>query len=497
MIRCTVVCCLLGVAIATSPEARDLTLNQAVDLALLRSSQASIIRGNRDVAESRYQAERINFYVPEISLNGSLPAYNFDERFEFFGSNNAKRVIEQRNLQFQGFLELRQSLFTGGELTASANLQRRDERYPNLRSQTLSDLTFEDTRRGFLQFDLTQPLFRPSQTKHDLNIQRLNYDMAEIDFLLGQDSLRSEVVAQFVNLLRKQVEADLKADQLRKAQLQAAIDSLKLIDGVASEEDYITSSSSMLDAELAMFEFETELTQQVRELALLLDLPVTEDLTPLEPEVPEPYSDAQREAYLNGWETSLDIQRADLQFQKSRREARFSASGLGLTGDLEARFSIAEGEAETRDEFSSGGGIDSTLVGVSDLGTTGWGVTLRVRYPIFDGGASRAAVRAAEFQAEQARLTFERLRRTTQAEIANLVNQIDVSYRRIDIFQKQIALAENRLGIAETRAADGQISEIEFLDARIFYLEQRDKYFQELSSYLTNRIELESKFPQS
>jgi len=32
------------------------------------------------------------------------------------------------------------------------------------------------------------------------------------------------------------------------------------------------------------------------------------------------------------------------------------------------------------------------------------------------------------------------------------------------------------------------------LDARVFYLENKNRYLEELKTYLTNRIDLESKF---
>ena len=105
-----------------------------------------------------------------------------------------------------------------------------------------------------------------------------------------------------------------------------------------------------------------------------------------------------------------------------------------------------------------------------------------------------AAVRAAKYQAEQARYEFIRAQRSAQAKIVNLINQLDVSFQRLDIIRRQIDLARERLVIAEGRHADGRISTLTLLESEIFLLETRDTYLEELKKYLLNRIELESQY---
>ena len=156
-----------------------------------------------------------------------------------------------------------------------------------------------------------------------------------------------------------------------------------------------------------------------------------------------------------------------------------------MTGDLQASYSLGRGNVET--EFA-----DFTLD--DDINTRGWGVSLNVRVPVWDGGAGNAAVKAAEFEAEQARLEYEQAVRDARARIASLLNDLNVSYQRLDIIRRQVELARNRLSIAETRFQDGQISEISYLESRVFFHQQRDRYLEELKTYLTKRMELEYEF---
>ena len=79
--------------------------------------------------------------------------------------------------------------------------------------------------------------------------------------------------------------------------------------------------------------------------------------------------------------------------------------------------------------------------------------------------------------------------------MATLINQVDVSYRRLAIMAKQVELAQNKLNIAQERFDNGEISMITFLASKVFLLETKDSYLEELSNYLSSRIQLEGKFP--
>jgi outer membrane protein TolC len=478
----------LSIAVISTPfvNGRELTLDQAIELALKQTARGGMIRGNLEVAQQYYSARRINMYLPEISIVGSLPAYTSNESYRPFRNSFDKQLYEERNLDFSSFIELKQSLFTGGSLTATANLKREDNRYPDVREDASSGVVVnENTRQGFFNFSLEQPLFRPSSVRNELNNRRDDLEIAIMTRIEEEAALKREVIEAYLGVLQKSLQLEIAADRLKKTQLKENIDSAKLADGVISEEDFLLSTSDRLDAELGRFEMQTQNTEQKRELATLLDLDVTEDLLPCEPTVPSHLDRAAAERMINAWEQTVPITKADHVFAKKKRAADYAAAGHGLTGDLKAGYNLGRQKIETeRADFTTDDNIN----------TSGWSVSLDFRLPVWDGGAGGAAVRAARYEAEQARYEFTRAQRSARAKIVNLINQLDVSYQRLEIIAKQIELAENRLNIARDRYADGQISRLTLLESRIFWLETRDKYLDELKDYLINRIELQSQF---
>ncbi|UCD17082.1 MAG: TolC family protein [Candidatus Zixiibacteriota bacterium] len=471
-----------GIMLSMNALARTITLEEALDIAINQTARAGMVVGNLEVSEQNYFARRINFYLPEISIKGAVPSYSVDESYRFFGGATKKRLYKTRDLGFNSFIELNQSLLTGGDVIVTANLLSREDRYPNTRPDVpYGTFIDEITRQGYFTFSYTQPLLKASSSKYELNNTRDDYEMAKLARIEEETALKKEVVEAFMGMMQMSIRQKLYTDKLESARLQVGIDSIKLIDGVISEEDFLLSRSEHLDAELDQFEIETSLEEKRRELAILLDWDVESDLIPVEPSITDHIDDTERQEILNSWESSVPIGKAQLQYSKAKREADYRSSGHGLTGDLTADYSTGQGNVR----------VDGAR---EEIDTRGWGVSLNFSYPLWDGGSSGAAVKAAKLQAQQAKLEFDRQKQNTRAEIINLVNQLDVSYRRLGIMQKQVELAQIRLDIAQNRLSDGQISEITYLESEVFWLESKDQYLEELKKYLLNRIEIAGKF---
>ncbi len=461
---------------------KEISLPEAIDIAVNKTARGNMVRGNLEVSEQNYFAKRIRFYVPEISIKGSVPSYGVDESYRFFGGATEKQLYKTRDLGFNSFIELNQSLIIGGDIRITANLLASNNEYPYTGRDSLRDpFIDEKTRRGYFTFSYTQPLLKPSQAKYDLNRTRDDYRIAQFTKIEEEAAMKKEVIETYMSVLQLTEKERLLNSKFEIAKLQAEIDSMKFNDSILSEEDWLLSSSARLDAELNKFEMETDFVEKKRDLAVLLDWDVTTDLKLTEPEVKTHLSENQKQVILDSWEKSIPIMKAGLQYDQAKRDADYKSSGHGLTGDLTAEYSTGQGKV--------------TVDGIKDnIDTKGWGVSLNFSYPLWDGGASGAAVKASKLEAEQAKLEYERSKQRTRAEIVNLVNQIDVSYRRLDILKKQVELANDRQDIAESRFKDGQISTITFLEAKAFYLESKVKYLEELSAYLAKRVELDGKF---
>ena len=472
---------LFGWIILTGPAgAVELTWQQALDIAVNKSSRGTIISGDLEVARQEYNARRVTFLLPKVSINSSLPSYSVDESFRFFGGATEKSLFKTTDFDFSSNIQLDQSLITGGDLRITANLLRSDSKYPNT-AQT-GGVINENTNQGFFDFNFTQPLLQPSTAKHELNNRKDDLEIARLARIEEVTKLRKEVTEAYLGVLEVSLNSEIAASKVEAARLTGNIDSLKFVDCVLSEEDWLMSASALLDAELEQFDVENQTKEQHRLLISLLDMDVDEKIETSIPVVTDQWTSAQSQALVSRWTESVPLQKSSFQYRKQRRAADFAAANYGIQGNLAANYSFGRGtvEYEAQDD--------------DDIKTNSWGISINLTYPLWDGGASGASVKAARLSAEKARLEHERTEKAAKAEIVNLLNGIDVSTRKLTVLEKQIELAGNKLDIAKYRLDDGQISRTEYLESYIFFLEARMKYLGELKNYLVDKLDLEGKF---
>ncbi|MDM7913732.1 MAG: TolC family protein, partial [Candidatus Eisenbacteria bacterium] len=473
-------------AVGFSPRlgrAQPMKLDEAIDQAIHHSSRGAILEETERIAESSYRAKKINFYVPLITINGALPSYDVDQSYKFFGGSTRKQLYKTSDFRMNSFIKLEQSLLTGGSLAMSANLNRSQSRYPDTNPEVPSgSFLDENGRQGYFEFRLTQPIFKPSTLKNELLDRTENLELARIGRREEEAALRKEVAEAFLGLIEAEVQDSMQALTLDAASLKAEIDSVKWQDGVIAEEARLEAASAKLDAELARREATDKLQEQQRALALLLDRPVEGTLQLVEPEAGEALSAEQLLKMKSGWEKSLPVRRALENRSRSKRMASYTAKGKSLTGDLTASYAAGRGKVSLEDRPDE------------DINTNGWGVSLNLSYPIWDGGSGSAATQAARAEANRAELELVQAKQAAQAEIARLVQQVDVGYRRLGIQQSRVKLADDKLAIARERFADGRISTLQLREAEIDRLEARAGYLAELKTYLGNKITLEGSF---
>jgi outer membrane protein TolC len=482
-----VLICLPGIT-----SGREVTLSEALDIALQQTGRGRIIEGNLEVAEQQYFAEKINFYVPEISINGSLPAYRVNETYDFFPGTDVKGFGRSTRFDLDADITLRQNLFTGGDLTVAANLVRNEWDYPLRRSRIVSgDTVFvtqtidENRRLGTFNFSLEQPLLQPSTPRFDLHNAADDLELARISQIEEVETLKQDLLEAYFGVLLADVELQIGNHEMESARISAEVDSMKLLDAVIDEEAWLESASARLDAELNLLEDENTLNEQRRSLVSLLAWEVDEPLQPVVPESVEALTQKEQKAYIANWSESAPVRRAEYEFDKAERAADFAAGSHGLNGSLAASYGLDRGTVED----NIPGYVQS-----EDLQTDSWSVSLNFSYPLWDGGASSAEVKAARLSQEQARLELEKVRKSTQADIMAQIDKANLAYRKLDVLSRQIDIARQQLDIAQGRYEDGQISKLTLLEYQIAFREARKKYLEQTRDYLLARVELEGNY---
>ncbi|MDM7915871.1 MAG: TolC family protein, partial [Candidatus Eisenbacteria bacterium] len=235
--------------------AEPVSLEAAIDRAPKHTARGQIIRGDVEVAQGLYQAQRVNFFLPSISIRGSLPSYEVDESYRFFGGSPRKRLYKTRGLGLTSFIQLEQNLLTGGKLDVKANLTANDDRYPDTDPSAVpGSFLLERSRRSYFDFSIQQPILKPSTPRHELANERDDLELARLNRREEEALLQREVTEAYLGLLQAQVAETTAVDRLESARLLADVDSSKWQDGVVAQEAWLATASKRLDAELSLRE---------------------------------------------------------------------------------------------------------------------------------------------------------------------------------------------------------------------------------------------------
>jgi outer membrane protein TolC len=489
---CLIACFLVGIA-----RGETVTLNSALDRLLNETTRGRIITGEREVAHSKYRAERIGYYIPEISFNTTLPSYQQSQDFGYRSGYTEPIFYKDKSIASSGNLQLKQKIITGGDLTLSATYNLSDQdNYPvtSFRQVAvegepdstiiISELTTGIYRRrgGNFSIQFSQPIFRNSESRSSYLDARDNLNKADVQWRATAADLKKEGISAYFDLITADIDLQIANYQSQLADFNAKWDSVKYNDSVITEEAWIESKSARLEKRLAMFDAEATFQEKTNDYNHLMDYPSGAGIELQIPSVPEKPDEKERRFLLANVDKTAESELARLNMEMAERGLSRTRSSMGLNGTLNATYSSGRGEIkkslpmeETTDRTD----------------TKDWRVSFEITYPIWDGGASGANLHSQELAYESARLEYLAAERNAKNKMEILLKRIEINHAKLSLLEQELDLAEQKLQDAEERHEIGMISDGALLENRVFYFEARKNRLATLKNYYLDITELE------
>ncbi len=483
----TLIIFLSAVNLSVTASAQTMTLRSTLGRLLGETTRGRIIAGQHQVAEDKFQAERIGYYLPEISFNTTLPSYQQSEDYDNYPGFIDPILFKRTNVAATGNLRMRQKIITGGDLTFESRFNVRNDEYPSGVFDTsrvfVGFETALDKRRLanlFLQF--SQPLFRTSESRAAYLRARDNLDKADAEFRRDRSELIKEGITAYFDLLIADVDKQIAENQHDLASYNAKWDSVKFDDGVITEESWIESKADRLEKRLAVYDAVASLDEKTNNFTHLLDLPSDTEPVLESPPVPEAPDEARAQRYLASVEHTTEVELARINVEISEKTLDQKRSSYGINGTLNASYSIGRGtvtQSKPEREFEE------------EIDTKDWRVSLDFSYPIWDGGASNADVHSQELAYESARLEYLAAQRSASNTMEIRLQRIEINDAKLSLLTQEVDLAETKLLDAESRFNEGLISEATLMENRIYYLEAKKSRLTTLKDFYLDLTELE------
>jgi outer membrane protein TolC len=421
------------------PPRDSITLPQAIEIAQRQGLQAAAASATRDAARQRDRAFGAR-YLPQMSLNGTLPAYNksFTGVIQPDGSTIYHPV--QTTDASVGLVVSQKLPLTGGDLFIASSLDRYDQTTPT--NSTLRTWTSTPLSVG-----IRQDIFRPNAAAWDAREQDVNIEFAERQYFEAKEDVALLVTSAFFDLYSART-------SLANAVANAAVnDTLYTLNkgrfevGKIGENDLLQSELSLLRARSALDGAKLEYERAAASFRLALNAgpgtPLDITVTPNVPDVEPDTAIAVKQALKNR-SLSSALELSAVQADRRITEAKLN-NGAGAT--VQATYGYNATSA------NPGAGPSDVYRDLLDQQK----LSLSVSIPLWQWGLRSGLVAAA--QADQRRTeSTSRVAREQSAQDARFAAlTLSQARRQLALAAKSDTVAAKRFEVAYARYVIGKI----------------------------------------
>lgn len=434
-----------------------LTLPEAISLAKSISTASKRAETRLENRYWQYRVFRSN-YVPQLTLNGTLPEY----------VNTVREVVQDDGgLEYRGVNQLNTNLIlsasqtisaTGGEVFINTSLYRSNN-FRNNRSNYGGD----PVSIGF-----RQPLFSFNPLKWDKKIEPLRYEESKREYAEEYEAISAEATRRYFNLLLAQISMEIAELNVNNNDTVYKIAQGRYQLGKIPENDLLQLELNLMNSQQAVSQ--AKLDFETAQLSLRSFLGITSTV-PLQLVLPEeiPSFDVTEEVAL---EMAKLNRQEMIAFDRARLEAdRDVARAVGETGlnaSLFGRFGLTNNGTELTEIYQYPDDQQEVRVGFS--------------IPIIDWGRQKSRVKTAQANQQLVQYTIQQNEIDFTQEVITQVRRFKVLRDQVLITKKADEISQRRYTVAKNRYLIGKISITDLSMA----LTEKDRAKQSFINSLSN-----------
>lgn len=307
---------------------------------------------------------------------------------------------------------------------------------------------------------------------HQVGAAKANFRATQENFVTAGNDIKLNARDAFLQVLRAQKLISVQQQALTDAQEQLKNTQLLEQGGVAAHVDTLRAQSQVQQAQSDLIAAQNALAIANANfnavLARPIDTPV--DLVDIAALPPQPAQEAKlrEDAHKRRPEA-----RSLLQVRQALAEVRRAEQG-GLLPTL--NFSVNYNRNLDTGAFSQ----PYTLAG-----------TFTFALPIFDSGVTRARVREARQDEEQARIQYEQTLESISQEVRQAMANLTNAQQRLESATKQVQYADENLRLARLRYQAGEGILLQVTDAETLLTQARNQEVTARYDYLTSYAQLQ------
>ena len=485
-----------GTVASADPDARALTIDEAVAMALEQNVSLRVERMSPDIT-SQDLAQAYSAWLP--ALTGNLRFNSSSQPPSSFLETDEDTLTSDT---LSGNVGVEQFLPTGGSYNFG---------FQGVRNETNNQFAaLNPSTRGNLTFQFNQPLLRNrgiDNTRLQVIVSRTNLAISEFDLrntvvttIRNVKNAYWDLVVALSNLAVQQQTLELSRQTLTDNRKRVEVGTMAPIDIVQAEAEVAGNEESVILAE------QTVAQAQDRLRALILD-PGAPDFwgttfTPTDaPQLATTPVDIDSAVGV-AMQNRLDLKRTRALLDNNESRIRFLRNQVlpQLSANVEYGLAGLGGTVLPRRDPITGetGGTGGMVVPYSEVlrdlfgfNYPTWAVSMQFRYPL-GRNSDRINLTRAELQNDQSLLQLQDTERQVVQQVRDLGRQVNTNLRRVGSTQAARALAEKRLEAEEKKFGVGLSTTFNVLQAQRDLAAARNNEQRAILDYVKSLVDFEA-----
>jgi len=435
----------LNIAFENSPDIKRSRLNMEQNKELLNAQLASL--------KSRFAFDVTPFsYVKQDSYDELRSAWYSSETMKSSGQLSVSQPIKV----FDGTLSLINRFEYYDNVSGTGGLEIADKGYSN---------------NLYLQY--VQPLFVYNQTKMNLERNQLNLENATLAYSIEMLNMEKYVSQAFYDIYQRQMSLQVAIEDFENQKVSKSIIESKVEGELSAREElfqaelnYATSSSNLEDQKVALANSKDDFKR-------LLGISLNEEI--------EVIADIQYkkvpvnldQAVENGLKQRLELQQKEISITYAQFDLIQTSANNKFRGDVSLSMGLM--------------GNDPVLTDVYDKPTKSPQANITFSIPLFDWGARKARIKAAELSLESTKIDMEDLENDIVINIRKVYRNLNNLIRQIGIADQNLKNAEMTYDINLERFRNGDLTSI---DLERFQNQLSEKKMNRVNALINYKLEL-------
>lgn len=407
------------------------TIEQIIERAKQQSPFSKQAETQKETSYWQYRSYRTN-YNPQLRLNGNVPTYYNSIRPITQPDGTIEYLPLKQTNPFLNFGLQQPISFTGGTISANTNFNY------------FSDLNagINQWNATVLNLQLTQPIFAYNQLKWDKRIKPIQYEESKRIFAERQESISSEVVGYFFDVLQQQVNEQIARFNLANNDTIYKIEQGRYNIGTTSQDKLLQVELQLLQSRQDVAQARLQLESARLQLRTYIGLKDGDSFDLVLPEEIPQFEISMDQALEEGRKNRADY----IAFERRRIEAESEvaqAKGQRYNTTLSASYGLNN--------------LGTTVGDLYDSPTKQQIASISFNVPLVDWGRRKALMQTAyatkklkDYVIEQDQVNFEQ-------EIKTQVRQFEVIRLQIDITKKADQVAQQRYLASQNSYLIGKI----------------------------------------